>query len=201
MPPTISAKMRAPSSAVAVVGITEDTDFADGGDAALCASRASAGPAAHCCRGSVRRSTRRLVKYVAIQTFRCGRRVHRRSRRCTSTSPRRGPRSRSKAAAAASASTLPPWPLTKTRRDAQLRRGPAELHQQQTQGGRADRDGAAEVFVLAAGAVSDGRRDQPVRFISDAELVSNRRATPRWRCACRCPAAGEAHAVRSSRPG
>ena len=41
------------------------------------------------------------------------------------------------------------------------RRGPAELHQQQTQGGGADRDGATELLVLTAGSVPDGRSDQP----------------------------------------
>ena len=50
--------------------------------------------------------------------FRCGRRAHRRSRAVHEHQPTSRPSYRSKAAAAASASTFPPCPLTKTSRDA-----------------------------------------------------------------------------------
>ena len=154
--------------------VSEDAEFAHGGDAAADASAASARPAVRGCRGGARRPTRRSAKYVAIQTFRCGRRGHRRSRRYTNTSLTSRPSYRSKAAAAASASTFPPWPLTKTRRDAHCARRSAELHQQKPQRRGPDRDGAGEALVFAARAVADRGRKDPIGFIAVGEPVSNR---------------------------
>ena len=81
------------------------------------------------------------------------------------------------------------------------RRGAAELHQQQTQGGCADRDGATELLVLAAGAVSDRpeRRAISIHLRSRAGRRGRGRRRPRY--GYRCPAAGEAHAVRWNRRG
>ena len=108
---------------------------------------------------SARRARRRPVKYVAIQMFRCGRRAHRAFATLHEHQPTSRPSYRSRAAAAASGLDVAAVPVDEDQARRPARRGPAELHQQQPQGGRADRDGAAEVLVLAAGAVADGRRD------------------------------------------
>ena len=80
------------------------------------ASGASGPTAAPRCPSPSPRCAPPRAKYVAIQTFRCGRRARRRRPRCRRTTRRHDPHRRSSPTAAATAATLPPWPLTNTSR-------------------------------------------------------------------------------------
>ena len=193
--------MRSPSSAVAVVGITEDTDFADRRDAASAHRGHQLGQRGRCCREPARQSTRRPAKYVAIQRFRYGRHERPRSRRCRSTSPRRDPRTEARPPPRPSASTFPPCPLTKTSRDAQRDADRPNSTSRSRSAEVPIETVPAEALVLTARAV----RDCGATIQFDSSPVASRSATERddggRQCGCRCPAADGVHAVQWNRRG
>ncbi len=91
-PSTISANIRAALFGRRRGRVTENPELTHRCDPALAHSRASVRPGVSGCRAGARPARHPVAKYVAIQTFRCGRRARRRSRPCRSTSRRRAPR-------------------------------------------------------------------------------------------------------------
>ena len=191
-----------PPRRVAVVGSPRTPSSTDGGDAPAAHPRHQLGQRRAVSRRGTRRPARRPAKYVAIQMFRCGRRARRRSRRCTSTSPTSRPSYRSKAdrggqrldvAAVAVDEHQPRWPSCAADR-------PNSTSRSRSADG-ADRDGAGEALVLAAGAVADRRATSQFGFIPARRAAQQPHRRRRWRCGCRCPAAGAVHAVRWNPPG
>ena len=111
--------------------------------------------------------------------------------------PTSRPSARSRLTARVSAPTLPPWPLTKTRRRGPAGRRPAVLHQQHRQGLGADGDRAGET----PGAHRWLRRRWPVPPASRARAGPQRCGRLRSRSECRYPAAGADRVARSSPAG
>ena len=116
---TISASIRSPSAAVAVVGSPSTPSSLTAATPPLTHRGQQLGQRRAVACAPAGRCAHRPAKYAAILKFRCARHGRRRRRPRTDTTPRLGLRDAAAATAWLSAAMLPPWPLTNSSRCAQ----------------------------------------------------------------------------------